>query len=116
MRFDYEVLSAYTSENLRALPNLDILQCVESSLGFRLPLDHLSEVTLGRNKSGHGTEAVTWFREGRLDLIEKYCRDDVCLTRDLYTYGLEKGYLLYKRKDRRICQIPMNWASGPVTK
>jgi DEAD/DEAH box helicase domain-containing protein len=116
MRFDYEVLSAYTREDLRALPNLDILACVESSLGFRLPLDHLSEVTLGRNKSGHGTEAVTWFREGRMDLIEKYCRDDVCLTRDLYKYGLENGYLLYKRKDRRICQIPLNWASGPLKK
>ncbi|MBI5251962.1 MAG: DEAD/DEAH box helicase, partial [Desulfomonile tiedjei] len=69
MRFDYEVLTAYTRENLRALPNLDILKSVESALGFRLPLNHLAEITLGRNKSGHGTDAAAWFREGRMDLI-----------------------------------------------
>lgn len=112
MRFDYEVLRPYTRENLRSLPNLDILQSVESALGFRLPLNHLAEITLGRNKSGHGTDAAAWFREGRMDLIEQYCRDDVCLTRDLYRFGLENG-LKYKRKDRRIAEVLVNWRSGP---
>lgn len=113
MRFDYEVLTAYTKENLRTLPNLDILQHVESAIGFRLPLNHLAEITLGRQKSGHGTDAAAWFREGRMDLIEKYCRDDVRLTRDLYLFGLENGFLKYKRKDRRIAQVIVDWASGP---
>jgi DEAD/DEAH box helicase domain-containing protein len=113
MRFDYEVLTAYTKEDLRGLPNLDILQHVESALGFRLPLNHLAEITLGRKKSGHGTDAAAWFREGRMDLIEKYCRDDVALTRDLYLFGLENGFLKYKRKDRRVAQVIVDWASGP---
>src|SRR5208283_5232473 len=90
VRFDYEVLSAYSPERLRALPNLDILLHVQAALGFRLKLDHLAEYTLGRKKSGHGLDAARWFREGKMDLIERYCRDDVAITRDLYRIGLEK--------------------------
>ncbi|MGO9569204.1 MAG: DEAD/DEAH box helicase [Desulfomonilaceae bacterium] len=107
--FDYEVLSAYSSERLRALPNLDILLHVKASLGFRLKLDHLAEITLGRKKSGHGLDAARWFREGKMDLIEQYCRDDVAITRDLYRFGLEKGFLLYRREGRGVSQIPVDW-------
>ena len=109
VRFDYEVLAAYTDENLRALPNLDILEHIESSLGFRLSLDHLAQFTLGKNKSGAGTDAVKWFREGRMDLLEQYCRDDVAITRDLYLFGLGNGFLRYKRKGGRTDKIPVKW-------
>lgn len=109
LRFDYEVLRAYTNENLRALPNLDILADVEASAGFRLSLDHLAQFTLGKNKSGAGTDAVKWFREGRMDLLEQYCRDDVAITRDLYLFGLENGFLRYKRKGGRTDKIPVKW-------
>lgn len=116
VRFDYEVLRPYTNENLRALANLDILQSVESSLGFRLSLDHLAEATLGKKKSGHGTDAAAWFREGKMDLIERYCKDDVLLTRDLYRFGLENGFLKYKRKDRSVAKVVVDWRSGPLSK
>ncbi|MFH1116137.1 MAG: DEAD/DEAH box helicase [Pseudomonadota bacterium] len=111
MRFDYEVLSAYTDENLRALPNLDILVSVQAKLGHRLSLDRIAAVTLGEKKSGTGLEAAQWFREGRMDLLEKYCRDDVRITRDLYLYGMEKGHLLYEPKGRGIAKIPVDWRS-----
>ncbi len=109
MRFDYEVLAAYTRENLRDLPNLDILAHVESNLGFRLSLNHLALFTLGQQKSGEGTDAVKWFREGKMDLIERYCRDDVCLTRDLYKFGVEKGFLRYKRRGGRVGKVQVAW-------
>lgn len=109
VRFDYEVLSAYTREPLRDLPNLDILLDVKAALGFRLKLDHLAEITLGRKKSGDGLDAVRWFREEKMDLIEQYCRDDVEITRDLYRFGLEKGFLLYRGDRRGISQIPVDW-------
>ena len=112
VRFDYEVLSVYTPERLRALPNLDILLHVQAALGFRLKLDHLAEFTLGRKKSGHGLDAARWFREGRMDLIEQYCRDDVAITRDLYKYGLEKGFLLYRREGEGVLKIPVEWRQG----
>jgi len=110
LRFDYEVLRAYTDENLRGLPNLDIHAAVETSLGFRLSLDHLARFTLGQNKSGIGTDAVKWFRQGRMDMLERYCRDDVAITRDLYLFGLGKGYLHYKSKRGGIGKVPVHWS------
>ncbi|MEJ2717900.1 MAG: DUF1998 domain-containing protein [Deltaproteobacteria bacterium] len=110
MRFDYEVLSAYSAENLRALPNLDILADIRNVLGFRIKLDHLAEFTLGAKKSGDGLDAVRWFREGRMDFLEKYCRDDVKITRDLFRFGLENGYLLYQPKAGPTARIPVDWA------
>ena len=111
VRFDYEVLSAYSPERLKALPNLDILLHVQAALGFRLKLDHLAEFTLGRKKSGHGLDAARWFREGKMDLIERYCRDDVAITRDLYRFGLEKGFLLYRREGQGVSKIPVDWST-----
>ncbi len=113
MRFDYEVLSAYTDEDLRAHPNLDILVSVQAKLGHRLSLDQLAAVTLGEKKSGSGLQAPQWFREGKLDLLEQYCKDDVRITRDLYLYGIEKGHVLYKPKGQGIAKIPVDWRSAP---
>ena len=113
LRFDYEVLRAYCSENLRALPNLDILQEVQAVLGHRLNLDHLGSFTLNIKKKGHGLDAAKWFREGRMDLLEEYCRQDVRITRDLYRFGLDKGFLLYQRKDGTIARIRVNWQGLP---
>ena len=112
IRFDYEVLSAYTREDLRALPNLDILADIAEVLGFRLALDHLAQSTLGRKKTGMGLEAVLWFREGRMDLLEQYCCEDVRITRDLYQFGLENGFLLYRRKGGQVARIPVEWADA----
>lgn len=110
LRFDYEVLRAYTTENLASLPNLDILAAVTAVLGFRLPLDHLAQFTLGKNKSGDGSMAPSWFREGKLDLLHEYCKDDVRITRDLYEYGRKNGFLLYQRKNRTIAEVMVNWS------
>jgi DEAD/DEAH box helicase domain-containing protein len=109
IRFDYEVLRAYSDEPFRELPNLDILVDVHSALGFRLGLDHLAAHTLGEKKSGVGTDAVKWFREGRMDLLEQYCRDDVRITRDLFYYGLEHGHLTYKIKRGSLSRVPVSW-------
>jgi DEAD/DEAH box helicase domain-containing protein len=109
MGFDYEVLTAYTKEDLRALPNLDILAVVKSALGFRLALDHLAEFTLGKKKSGHGTLAASWFKEGKIDLLQQYCQDDVAITRDLYKFGQENGFLRYQARGGSISEVPVNW-------
>ncbi|MGC8604786.1 MAG: Zn-binding domain-containing protein, partial [Desulfomonilaceae bacterium] len=109
IKFDYEVLSAYTQENLRNGRNLDILIEIQKKIGHRLSLNHLAQFTLGREKSGSGTDAPIWFQQGRFDLLEKYCRDDVAITRDLYQFGVENGYLLYQKRDGQILKIPVSW-------
>ncbi|MCA1961040.1 MAG: DEAD/DEAH box helicase [Desulfomonile sp.] len=109
MRFDYEVLRAYSKENLRARPNVDILVDVSKVLGFRLTLEHLAHHTLGKGKSGHGLEAVKWFREGRMDLLEQYCRDDVAITWELYNFGKKNGHLVFKTKRGALGRVPVDW-------
>ncbi|MEW6351887.1 MAG: DEAD/DEAH box helicase [Thermodesulfobacteriota bacterium] len=110
MRFDYLVLSAYTKEDLRALPNLDMLVEVQQALGFRVKLDTLAQHTLNLEKSGDGLDAVRWFREGRMDLVEDYCRQDVRITRDLYLFGRDNGYLVYKGGGRTGSRVPVDWS------
>jgi len=97
-RFDNLVLSAYSSFPLHTLPTLDVLEVVKNRLGYRLSLDHLAEQTLGIKKSADGLQALKWYKEGRLDLISEYCQKDVEITRDLFLYGLENGYLIFKNK------------------
>lgn len=109
IQFDYEVLRPYTTENLRKLPNLDILLSIKGALGRRVSLDHLAEVTLGLKKSGNGLEAVKWFREGNTEALERYCRDDVRITGDLYRYGLTNRHLLYRTKGMKLGKVAVDW-------
>lgn len=97
-RFDYKVLSGYSDFNFHRLPSLDLLEAVHRQLGFRLSLDHLAEATLGVNKNGSGLDALRWWQEGRMDKIIDYCRMDVRITRDLYLFARDNGYLLYRER------------------
>ncbi len=106
-RFDNIVLSAYTSTDLSTLPSLDLLEEVQAYLGYRLSLNRLAEVTLGVEKSADGLQALKWYKEGRLDLIQKYCKKDVEITRDLLTFGLEQGHLLFTNKAGHKVRLPL---------
>lgn len=107
IRFDYQVLSAYTPRNLKALPNLDLLTEIYKVLGRRVGLGHLGEVTLNRPKTADGLQSLQWYKEGRMDLIMEYCREDVRLTWDLFKFAEENGYLLYQDKQGRRLRIPL---------
>jgi len=108
-RFDYAVLSRYTSFDFSKIDTLDLLEVVEKQIGSRLSLDHLAKVTLGYGKIGNGLEAVRWFKEGKIERVINYCKHDVKLTKELYEYGKKNGYLLFKDKYERILRIPVNW-------
>nr|WP_320192818.1 DEAD/DEAH box helicase [uncultured Desulfobacter sp.] len=108
-RFDYKVLSGLSRFNFHNLPTLDILTKVHDRLGYRLSLDHLAGQTLGLEKSADGLLALKWWQEGRLDLIVDYCTQDVRVTHELYTYGRDHGYLLFKNKAGHQVRIPVDW-------
>jgi DEAD/DEAH box helicase domain-containing protein len=109
-RFDYDVLSAYTGKDLGEWNTFDILEDIYQRLGFRLALDHLAQETLGQTKSANGLQAVEWFRQGEMDKLTTYCKDDVAITRDLFLHGLNNGHLVYrtKRDDTRL-RLPVDW-------
>ena len=109
-RFDYMVLSGYTGVDYRRqLPTLDLLQEIRKKLGFRLSLDHLANATLGVSKSADGLQSLEWVKQGRLDLVEEYCRHDVEILRDLFLFGRRMGHLLYVDRDDRKVKLPVEW-------
>jgi len=107
--FDYEVLSAYTDRDLRALPTVDLMRDLEAKLGFRPKLDSVVQPTLGVGKSADGLQALEWWRRGELDKIVAYCRDDVRVTRDLYDYGKRNRCVLVARFGGTPRRVEVNW-------
>ena len=94
--FDIPLLNKYYSGDLSKIKSLDLLKEIKNSLGRRIKLDTIAEATLGKNKSGHGLEAVTWWKQGKKEEVKKYCLDDVEITKEIYEYALKNGLLKYK--------------------
>lgn len=111
--FDFKVLSAYGSVASLYGKSTDMLAVLSKKLGFRIKLESLAQATLGRGKIGSGTESVEWWRSGDPALRQKvveYCRNDVELTRDLYVFGKEKGYVCIEdMKQGGIRRVEVSW-------
>lgn len=94
--FDIPLLNKYYPGDLTKIKSLDILKEIYSSYGRRMKLDQLAEGTLGRNKIGHGVEAVNWWRNGEIEKIREYCIDDVRITKAIYDFARENNKLIFK--------------------
>ena len=77
---------------------------------YRLSLDNLARVTLGSRKSADGLQALKWWKQRRMRKLLDYCRQDVVITRDLFLYGREKGYLLFNNKAGHTVRVPVDFA------
>jgi DEAD/DEAH box helicase domain-containing protein len=109
LRFDYQVLSAYEKRDFDRLPTFDMLVALKAVLRQRLSLANLGTATLGRGKSADGLQSLRWVRDGRLDLVEQYCRDDVALTRDLFQFALGEDHLAFELGGRILRTPPLGW-------
>lgn len=113
--FDIPVIMPYMKnvDVFQRIAVTDIFEHAVNFLGHRVGLGGLAKATLGESKSGHGLEALQWFKDGRVEEVKKYCLDDVRLTRDLYEYGKKHGHVLFESFiDGKIHSIPVKWASG----
>ncbi len=106
-RFDFRVLRGYTGRDLSRLPTFDLLDAIHERLGFRLSLGHLGEETLGVAKGADGLQALAWWREGRLEEIERYCRQDVAILRDLFAHAQRHGHLLFRTNGGERVRLPL---------
>ena len=107
--FDYEVLRGYRDAPFADIRTLDIMVDLHAKLGFRPKLDSVVQATLGAAKTADGLQALALFREGRLDLIEQYCTEDVRLTRDLYLYGRRNRSVLVSRFTGGPIKVEVSW-------
>lgn len=114
-KFDYPVLAPYLSFDPRRLPSLDIMQEIEGQVGHRVSLDSVAVATLGCSKTGDGLEAISMFRQGRLEELKNYCLDDVKITRDIFNFGRLKNKI-YFVSDWGKKMVRVNWQFPEVEK
>ena len=107
--FDYEVLKGYRDIAFETIPTLDIMFHLQERLGFRPKLDSVAQATLGVAKTADGLQALAWWKEGRVDLIEKYCTEDVRITRDLYLFGKRNRHVLVSRYSGGPIKVDVDW-------
>ena len=107
--FDYTVLQPYSDFDLQELNTFDMLVDVKKLLNFRLSLNHLAQHTLNAKKSADGLMSLQWYKEGKIDKIIHYCKHDVEITRDLFLYGEEHGYVNYQSRSGNPLQLEVNW-------
>ena len=107
--FDYTVLQPYSDFDLQEINTFDMLVDVKKLLNFRLSLNHLAQHTLDAKKSADGLISLQWYKEGKIDKIIHYCKQDVEITRDLYLYGEENGYVNYQSRSGNPLQLEVNW-------
>jgi DEAD/DEAH box helicase domain-containing protein len=109
VRFEYEVLGAYTDDPLDDIPTVDMLDHIYKWLGFRVSLDNLAGATLGTAKSADGLQAVRWYKQGRMQEILDYCQQDVEVTRQLYEYGRQHKHVRFRDRNYRVKVVQVNW-------
>lgn len=98
VKFDVAILAPLAPYDIRKLPHFDILDHIKAAIGYRMSLDAMARETLGKEKNDVGINAVIYWREATVESLaklEKYCRMDVEVTRDLYDYGRKNGKLSF---------------------
>ena len=109
-RFDLPVLQPYFSVKIDTFPVFDILEDLTERLGHRVSLDSVAQATLGANKTGHGLDAIRYFREGAWEKLKSYCRNDVKLTKDVFDFGLKNGEVFFTSRDGgKKVRVEVDW-------
>ncbi len=115
-KFDMPVLQRYMHLNTEQLPMLDLMEDIASKIGHRVSLDSVAQATLAVGKTGHGLDAIDYFRKGEWDKLKQYCLNDVKITREVYEYGVQHGHIYYLTRDgtdRR--SVKVDWAQWENT-
>jgi DEAD/DEAH box helicase domain-containing protein len=107
--FDIPTLSTYYQADIKKIPTLDILARIKDSVGHRIGLDAVAQETLGSGKIGDGLDAIRYYHNGNFNALEKYCLEDVKVTRDIYDYGLKNGMVKFRNKWNRLIKAPVDF-------
>ncbi len=98
LSFDVPALSPYSPNWFSKLPHFDILDEIKKKTGHKTSLHKIAKATLGVQKTDSGENAVLYWEKGdkkSLELLKKYCEDDVRITKDIYDYVLKNKTLKF---------------------
>lgn len=93
--FDMPVLQPYFSIDVKKLPTFDVMLDFQQKMGHRIGLDSIALATLGVGKTGHGLDAIRFYREGKIKELKEYCLNDVKVTKEVFDYGIENGKIYF---------------------
>ena len=107
--FDLPCLVPYGLKIAR-VDAFDIMYDLEALTRQRfLKLEAVARGTLGTGKSADGLLAVEWWKKGEVQKIIDYCMQDVKVTRDVFQYGRQNGFVKIQRSEEKITQVPVQW-------
>lgn len=104
--FDLPLLNKYYPGDLTHIKSLDIMKEVKDVIGRRVKLESIAQGTLGAGKIAGGLDAITWWRNGEIEKIKKYCIEDVKITRDIYEFARKNNKLICKEGTNKF-EIPL---------
>jgi len=114
LSFDNQVLSPLCHQyDFTKLNHFDILDHIKQVLGHRLSLNSIASQTIGATKTDIGTNAVLYWQKGDADSLAKlqnYCQTDVDVTKKVYDFGLQNGFLRYKDKWNTLRQVEVDFS------
>lgn len=88
--FDCVVLQKYAPKGIDLIKDckhFDVLhEYKKVTGGKRCKATDAANACLGTKKSADGLAAVRWWKQGKIEYIIDYCKDDVALERDLYLH------------------------------
>lgn len=108
--FDMPTFTEYYKGDIARIPTLDLLAKIKASAGHRIALDAVASETLGIGKTGDGLDAIKYYKTEQWDKLKEYCLQDVKVTRDLYDFGLQKGFVKFKNKWNRLIECPVDFS------
>lgn len=123
--FDYTVIQYAASQrhiDLLDIPTFDILVDFIKQKNHRIKLDNLASCTLGTSKSADGLASLKWWKEylggdrKKLDQIVAYCKQDVNVTRDLFLFGRDNGYVEYDGRTGQRLRLDVDWTVETILK
>lgn len=110
--FDIPVLAPYGLQ-AKNLDVFDIMYDLETLTRQRyLKLEAVARGTLQTGKSADGLQAVEWWKQGEVEKIIEYCIQDVKVTRDVFQFGRQNGFVRIQRSAEatdKVTQVAVQW-------
>ena len=108
--FDLPVMVPY-GLNIARIDAFDIMYDLQTLTRQQfLKLEAVARGTLNAGKSADGLMAVEWYKTGQIQKIIDYCMQDVKVTRDIFNFGRQNGFVHIRRSEEtEPKQVPVQW-------
>ena len=108
--FDMPTFTSYYAGNITKIPTLDVMKRIQDSIGHRISLNAVAQETLGEGKSGDGLDAIKYYNNQDREKLERFCYQDVKVTRDVLDYGYKHGTVKFRNKWNRLIECPIDFS------